>query len=89
MEVKEDSVCVLRGLGASKRGRKRGRTSPPFSYTWVCSLSGARDPILHSLCQKVGKALPSPGVPALLPHRIWAFLTGGLSVPGGCAGVPC
>lgn len=87
-EVKEDLVLwVLRGLGPGKQGRKYGRTSPPFSYAWACSLRGVRDRILHGPCQKVGKVLPSHGMPALLPHCLWVFLTGGLSVPGCCGGV--
>ena len=62
-EVKEDSVCVWGGLGASKQGKKYGCTFPPLFYTWVCSPSGMRDRVLHSPCRRVGKVLPSPGVP--------------------------
>lgn len=88
-EVKEDSVCVLKGLGANKQGRKHSRASFYLSYTWVRSLSGVQDRILRSACWKVGKVLPSIGVLVLLPHCLWELLTGGISVPDCCVGVSC
>ena len=84
---RELGVCVLRWLGLSKQGRKYGRTFPPLSYKWACSPSGVWDCILCSPCWKVGRLLPSPGVPVLLPHCLWLFLTSGLSVLGCYAGV--
>lgn len=78
--------CVER-IRRRKRGRKYSRTSPLLAYAWARSLGWVRDRILRSPCRKVGKVLLSPGVPALLPHCLWTFLTSELSVPGCCAGV--
>lgn len=91
-EVKEDSVCVLKGLGANKQGRKHSRASFLLSYTWVRSPSGVQDHILRSAFWKVGKVLPSLGAasagstPSLEPSNWWDFsswlLCGGILFRG-------